>query len=364
MKSLRNTIVVATALVLAPLVASEARAQAPTVSFSVAGPSVTIQWTPVPGASIYDVVVSGALVRPGPTARFGHARTSQRADRHLRHSGPRTCRQSGRAALGDGGHHGWRHAASTTTADVQPPSAPTVTATVSGSSVAVNWNAVSGVSGYAVQFSRTPGGTELVLNAAANQTSISQAVNLTGTFYVRVVARSACGNATSNEANFTIGTAATPPATGPRTPNPPPGQLIPRSTLNYANGIAAQVSSQYHGDLLNSCRDTGGNNTFMYRLVQALRRVDTRWGMNDKRGQRGDMSQDIVTYNPTDRPDDGESQIYLFDAIGGHCGPNPSGGSLGDVTQTTWDARGNPACGTTWCARWTIDNYLRAGFTP
>ena len=364
MKSLRNTIVVATALVLAPLVASEARAQAPTVSFSVAGPSVTIQWTPVPGASIYDVVVSGAL--SGQVQLPGSV-TLVRVNAPI---GTYGIQVRGRA----GNQVGPLSEMAVITVGGSPlppppptcsqPSAPSVTATVSGSTVAVNWNSVSGVSGYAVQFSRTPGGTELVLNAAANQTSISQAVNLTGTFYVRVVALSACGNATSNEANFTIGTAATPPATGPRTPNPPPGQLIPRSTLNYANGIAAQVSSQYHGDLLNSCRDTGGNNTFMYRLVQALRRVDTRWGMNDKRGQRGDMSQDIVTFNPTDRPDNGESQIYLFDAIGGHCGPNPSGGSLGDVTQTTWDARGNPACGTAWCARWTIDNYLRAGFTP
>jgi len=39
-------------------------------------------------------------------------------------------------------------------------------------------------------------------------------------------------------------------------------------------------------------------------------------------------------------------------------------GRLGDVTDDTWGARGNPACGTTWCARWTIENYLRAGFTP
>ena len=81
-----------------------------------------------------------------------------------------------------------------------------------------------------------------MLNAAANQTSVSQAVDLIGTFYVRVVALSACGNATSNEANFTIGTTPPGPAPGPRTPNPAPGQLISRSSLGYANGIAAQVA--------------------------------------------------------------------------------------------------------------------------
>jgi len=364
MTSIRKNVCVAAALVLAPLVATEARAQAPTVSYNVAGSSVTIQWTPVPGATIYDILVSGTLSGqvqlPGavtlvrvnaPNGTYG-IQVRGRAGNQV---GP----LSNMALITVGGSAPAPPPPSCTT-----PSAPTVTAAVQGAAVSVSWNAVSGATGYAVQFSRTPGGTELVLNAAANQTSIVHAVNLTGTFYVRVVALSACGNATSNEANFTIGTATTPPASGPRTPNPPPGQLISRSSLNYANGIAAQVSAQYHGDLLNSCRETGGNNTFMYRLVQALRRVDTRWGMNDKRGNRGDMSQDIVTYNPTDRPDDGESQIYLFDAIGGHCGPNPSGGSLGDVTDGTWAARGNPACGTTYCARWTIDNYRRAGFAP
>jgi len=249
-----------------------------------------------------------------------------------------------------------------------PPPAPTVTASVSGATVSVSWTAVSGAAGYTVQVGRTPGATELVVQRPANQTSISQAVNVTGTFYVRVVALSPCGNATSNEANFTVGStpAPAPPTggTGPRTPNPAPGQLIPRSTLGYANGIAAQIAAQYHNELLNSCRETGGNNNFLFHLVQALRRVDTRWGLNDKRGNRGDMSQDIVTYNPTDRPDDGESQVYLYDAIGGHCGSNPSGGSLSDVTDGTWAARGNPACGTTWCARWTLDAYIRAGFTP
>src|SRR5262245_24555352 len=362
MKSIRNSICVAAALVLAPLVASEARAQAPTVSSSVNGTSVTIQWTPVLGAAVYDVLVTGTLsgqvqLPASITLVRVNAPVGTYGIQVRGRSGSQVGPLSNMATITVGG-------SAPPPPTCTQPSAPTVSATVQGATVSVNWNSVSGAAGYAVQFSRSPGGTELVLNAGAGQTSITQAVNLVGTFYVRVVALSPCGNATSNEANFTVGTATTPPGNGPRTPNPPPGQLISRSSLNHANGIAAQIASQYRGDLLHSCRDTGGNNTFLYRLVQALRRVDTRWGLNDKRGHRGDMSQDIVTFNPTDRPDDGESQVYLFDAIGGHCGPNPSGGSLGDVTDDTWSARGNPACGTTYCARWTIDNYLRAGFTP
>lgn len=365
MKSKRNIGLAVAALVLAPIFATSAHAQAPTLSYSVAGSSVTLQWTPVAGATIYDVFVTGALSGqvqlPGavtlvrvnaPNGTYG----IQIRGRNGSQVGP----MSNLATITVGG--------SAPPPGCVAPSAPTVTASVSGATVSVSWNGVSGATGYAVQLSRTSGTTELVVQAPVNQTSISQAVNLTGTFYVRVVALSPCGNATSNEANFTIGSTPAPPpptgGTGPRTPNPPPGQLISRSTLGYANGIAAQISAQYHNELLNSCRETGGNNNFLFHLVQALRRVDTRWGLNDKRGNRGDMSQDIVTFNPTDRPDDGESQVYLYDAIGGHCGPNPTGGSLGDVTDGTWAARGNPACGTTYCARWTLDGYIRAGFTP
>jgi hypothetical protein len=35
---------------------------------------------------------------------------------------------------------------------------------------------------------------------------------------------------------------------------------------------------------------------------------------------------------------------------------------MNDVTDVTWEQRGNPICGTTFCARWTIDRYLAAGF--
>jgi hypothetical protein len=99
------------------------------------------------------------------------------------------------------------------------------------------------------------------------------------------------------------------------------------------------------------------------RVVQRLRQIDSRWGLNDKRGNRGDMSQDIIAYNPTNRPDNGESQIYLFDIISGHC-TGRADVWFQDVTGPTWAGRGSPACGTEWCARWTIDAYLRAGLTP
>jgi hypothetical protein len=48
--------------------------------------------------------------------------------------------------------------------------------------------------------------------------------------------------------------------------------------------------------LRNSCVEMGGNNEFLFEVVRRLRRIDTRWGLNWKRGRVGDMSQDVVNY--------------------------------------------------------------------
>lgn len=239
-----------------------------------------------------------------------------------------------------------------------PLAAPAVAASNSSYlSVKVDWTPVPGVIGYMVEYTRFNGVTELAEPAGPTVNSVTKYAGFTGDFFVRVVAHNACGaQAASAYTPFSITTSA---GTGPRTPDPAPGTIIPRANLHYLRSVVEQAASQYRGDLLNSC----GNNTFMYRVLRALRAIDSRWGLNYKRGWTGDLSHDIVSYNPTDRPDNGESMVYLFDIISGHCGNNP-GPNWQDVTDETWSARGHPACGSEWCARWTIDPYLRAGFPP
>ena len=61
MKLIKTTGMVAIAFGLVALVAGEARAQAPTVGFTVNGTVVNIQWTPVQGATSYDIVVTGTI---------------------------------------------------------------------------------------------------------------------------------------------------------------------------------------------------------------------------------------------------------------------------------------------------------------
>lgn len=359
--SLRKTTGLAMfAVALVALSATQAAAQAPTLSATANGAVVTIQWTGVPGALSYNLQ---AGLTPGgtevasvnlPAALTQVVVAAPNSVYYLRVRalagnivGPfsnEVIVTVGSAAPPPGG--------------CQTPPPPTIATVVTGGTVTVNWGAVPGTAGYRVELSRFPNATELVQNVAANVFSLNQYIGAAGTFYARVVAGNACGLSTSPTVPFTIDNPSGG-GIGPRTPDPAPGQLLPLP--GYGAEIARSMASAYRGDLQNSCREHGGNNVWLFRLLAELRKRDSRWGLNDKRGNRGDMSQDIITYNPTGRPDNGESQVYLVDTISGHCGNNPDW-NWTDVTAATWAARGSSACGTEWCARWTIDAYLRAGF--
>ncbi len=153
---------------------------------------------------------------------------------------------------------------------------------------------------------------------------------MVGTFYVRVVAVTPCGNADVDRKSPSRSLRSS--ATSRAHPIRRPGTLLPKPT--YGQDVVIAMAQQYGFDLRNSCEETGGNHVFMFRVVNALRQRDSRWGMNQKRGNQG-LSQDIATYNPTSLPDAQAQQIYLWDMIGGHCGGNPTW-NWGDVTAATW----------------------------
>ncbi|MBI3262520.1 MAG: hypothetical protein HYZ58_05145 [Acidobacteria bacterium] len=134
------------------------------------------------------------------------------------------------------------------------------------------------------------------------------------------------------------------PPPGGRTPDPPPGQRLP---LPDAFSIVQEVARTYPSALKNSCQDSGGSWEFMDRLVDRLRQNDSRWGYNWKRGNVGDPSKDVVDYHFGRGPDEGSTDVYIIDVIGGHCSANPSPGWT-DVTASTaaggtigrWTGRG------------------------
>lgn len=141
-----------------------------------------------------------------------------------------------------------------------------------------------------------------------------------------------------------------PPAPGPgptpgnRTPNPPAGQRLPLPNMAW---VVEEVARTYPNALRNSCQEQGGTWEFMDRVVDRLRQYDTRWGYNCKRGDCNHPSLDVVDYNWGSRADEGTTDVYIIDILGGHCGSNPTPAWI-DQTQVTlnsgtigrWTSRG------------------------
>ena len=223
---------------------------------------------------------------------------------------------------------------------------PTLDASVNGSYVTVQWTPIPGAQAYDVEVSGTLSGG-LTLAAAPT----SYVVNAgPGTYTLRVRGRAgAVVGPFSNAVTVTVGGAAapapspTPAPTGNRTPDPPPGTILPLPA--YGPNVVQAVAAQFPGALRNSC----GNNEFLLRLVYQLRQIDTRWGFNWKRGNIGDLSQDVVTYNFGPGADENTTNVYIIDVIAGHCGGSP-GPNWNDVTDDT--ARGGTI------GRWTLAPLL------
>lgn len=129
---------------------------------------------------------------------------------------------------------------------------------------------------------------------------------------------------------------------GLRTPDPPPGQRIPKP--NEA-GFVAQVIRSRPDLLARSCQpESGGNGTWelMDLVVDRLRaEKDLRWGYNGRRGLPNDPARDEVAYHWGAGPDEGSRETYAWDILVGHCGTNPSP-AWQDVSDlgTIWISRG------------------------
>jgi hypothetical protein len=101
--------------------------------------------------------------------------------------------------------------------------------------------------------------------------------------------------------------------------------------------VVDEVAAERPDLLADSCLDFGGSNDFLDLVVDRLRGTDDRWGYNWKRGNTGDMSQDVVDYHWGHGTREGSEEVYIIDMIVGHCGDDPQPGWL-DVTQSTADS--------------------------
>lgn len=330
-------------VVAVTVTSSQAPPAPPTnLSASVSGSTVTFTATPPSGAT---GLLLGAGVAPGQSlAVFPVSMSGQVAVPNV----PAGTYYARMHAVNAGGTSGASNEVSVTVSAVCAlPTAPNVSVQVVGSTVGVSWTAVGNAAAYRLEFAYSAGGPAAGAQVfPAGQTAASFPGVPSGTYYLRIIASNGCGEARSGDATVVV----TPPSGGNRTPNPPaptPPNYIP---LPNRSAVVAEMARLYPGDLRNSCREAGGNNVWLFRLVQRLRQEDTRWGLNWKRARVGDMSQDIVTYNYGPETDEGTTFVHAVDVIGGHCGSSPSG-TWNDVT-VLWSTG----------AKWTLQPYLQAGY--
>lgn len=301
--------ILAAAIAVVALSSGEAFAQvgfAPTLSATATGNSVTIEWTavitPLGAAPFYEIT---AGTTPGgaeiaaltiPAVLFAGAPrivvSAPNGSYYLR------VRASAGPIKGD-----WSNIAHVAVGleGCVPGVAPTVSVSVNQNVASVSWTPVPGTIGYVVQWSRTPGITELA-DAVAG-TSTQRVIPMNGTFYVRVVAvTNGCDIATSNEAPFTIAVTRR---------HLSPGEIT---------GILVAVRNAYPRAW--SLAHTGSSERYDY-IILACRALYTASGgtvgCNFRRAAIGDLSMDGLS---VENPSDG--RYYFADVISGAGGCCPS----------------------------------------
>lgn len=230
------------------------------------------------------------------------------------------------------------------------PPTRSINQTIFGHRVRLSWAPVPGALGYVLNVTGTHALSAFV---PPHTPFLQENAAPLGVYQASLTTVFACGQSSVGPQTTITVDGAPPP--GPRAPNPPPGQLIPDHTIGWGAGVIEHLARERPDLLHASCREHGGNNRFMFEAVRRLRARDNRFGLNWKRGNRGDLSQDIVTYNASSGVDEGarSPNIYIFDIIGGHCGSNPSAAWI-NQTRATAEA------GT--IGIWTLLPYLDAGY--
>lgn len=243
-------------------------------------------------------------------------------------------------AIGAGGVSGPSNELTLTLPGCTAPSSIPLEVSSNGAFVQFAWGQLPGAAGYRLDIANAPGGGANVgsVPLGPTQTSFSYYGMPPGNYYVRLHSTLSCGASVSSAETLL---AVTPPVRSPT--------LTRAQAQSMISTAVRAMAAQYPGDLHNSC----GNNTWMFRVLRYLRQQNNRYGLNYKRGQIGDLSQDVLLFNFSEVPDEqaGAPHTYAWDIISGHCGSNP-----------TWNDTdiSNPAG----AARWTILEYLRAGFNP
>jgi hypothetical protein len=229
--------------------------------------------------------------------------------------------------------------------DCDAPPTPTLTTSAWGPILSASWTPIAGASSYLFNYAGP--GLQGQVPFAGNQTRFSVRGISIGTWQFSVQAVFACGRAGgAGPSTLVVDNSSLrlePRAADPNGPTPP--NYIP---LPDRRAVVERLAREYPHEMRNSC----GNHAFLFRLLAELRREDKRWGVNWKRNNVGDMSEDVLDYNYGSEADEGTRQVHVVDIIAGHCGPNPGPAW---INQTVLFSSG---------ATWTLVPFIEAGYQP
>jgi hypothetical protein len=178
-------------------------------------------------------------------------------------------------------------------------------------------------SSYTLQAGAAPGQT--FAEFATPGTTLNATV-ASGTYFIRVVANSACGNsAASNELQVSF------PSNTVRVADPDPGTLL---GMPDVGGLVNRIHNENPGMLAQQCPNGRKyeNNPWQDRIVDRLREYDLRFGYNAKptRGP-GDnngfpviAAGDEITFFAGAGTAQGSPNVHAFDILSDHCGTRPT----------------------------------------
>jgi hypothetical protein len=205
------------------------------------------------------------------------------------------------------------------------PSVPlNLRAIIRGTEAFVFWrrSATGTVSNYVLQAGGAPGGTFTQFPTAG--TTLNANVP-SGTYFLRVIATSPCGNsAASNEIVVSF------PSNTVRVPDPDPGTVL---GMPDVAALIARIHNE-NPALINQSCPTGRkyeNNPWQDRIIDRLRQYDTHFGYNakpnrsavDNNGFPVIAAGDEITFFAGSGVAQGSPAVYAIDILFGHCGPTP-----------------------------------------
>ena len=117
------------------------------------------------------------------------------------------------------------------------------------------------------------------------------------------------------------------------------GGQVPRNlAIADLQSQLGPVTAAHPAEVQASCNNGRNALDFPTVLLQALRKIDNRWGFNCRRGNCADPSNDVVVYHWGVGSSEQSTKVYIFDVIGGLDAVAGCKTQIVDVTDSTFGA--------------------------